>query len=166
MLVKQSVDDFTSSAAEKQIALKLVDPSAALPKVNADKLRIVEGLSNLLANAVNYTPPGGSVTVWLELKNNEVITHITDTGEGIAKEVLPHLFSKFYRGNGKLSQGAKGTGLGLYISKSIVDMHKGKIWVESIQGKGSTFSFSLKAAAQNQFSRETLQPQSGYQMTI
>lgn len=130
-------------ASEKNIEYKFIEPSPALPPVMADKLRITEVLTNLLANAISYTSPGGTVTISFEYFNNEVITHITDTGEGIPPEALPHLFTKFFRVSGKLAQGSKGTGLGLYISRAIVEMHKGKIWVKSTLGKGSTFSFSL-----------------------
>ena len=72
-----------------------------------------------------------------------VITHITDTGQGIPTEAQNHLFEKFFRVSGILEQGSKGTGLGLYISKEIIELHHGEIWVESKEGSGSTFSFSI-----------------------
>ena len=71
---------------------------------------------------------------------------VTDQGQGIPAEALPHMFTKFYRVSGKLSQGSKGTGLGLFISKAIIEAHKGKIWVESELGKGSTFHFTIPLA--------------------
>ncbi len=80
---------------------------------------------------------------WMEKIGNELITHIQDTGQGIPKEALPNIFTKFFRVSGILEQGSKGTGLGLYIAKSVIQLHKGKIWVNSEFGKGSTFSFSL-----------------------
>ncbi len=142
-IVKKVVNDLMSRAEQKKIAVTYREPLQALPLVSVDVFRISEVVTNLLANAINYTAPGGSVTIMIEQVDNTIITHISDTGEGIPNEAIPHLFTKFFRVSGKLEQGSKGTGLGLYISKAIVDMHHGKIWVESTVGKGSTFSFSL-----------------------
>lgn len=144
--VQQAVNQVLSRAMERKIDLQYIKPDSNFPKVLADKLRVNEVLLNLLANAVTYTEAGGKVTVSLALQGNEVVTTITDTGQGIPKEGLPRLFTQFYRVAGKLEQGSKGTGLGLYISKAIVESHKGKIWVESEVGKGSKFSFSLPKA--------------------
>jgi two-component system, OmpR family, sensor histidine kinase VicK len=141
--VKETVENFEERANEKGIKIQFMQPSQNIPKVKADKIRIIEVLNNLCSNAINYTPKGGEIKAWVELKEGMVITHIQDTGQGIPQEVLKHLFSKFYRVGGKLTQGIKGTGLGLYISKEIMNYHKGNIWVESAIGKGSTFSFSL-----------------------
>lgn len=140
---KQMVEEFMIHAKDKDLKLTFVKPARKVPEIKADKLRIMEVLSNLLSNAINHTQSGGKVKVWLEPKNKEVITHVQDTGIGIPKEAQPHLFTKFFRVSGILEQGSKGTGLGLYISKAIVEMHHGKIWAESELGKGSTFSFSL-----------------------
>lgn len=128
---------------EKKIELTFIPPQSPIPNVKADKLRIGEVLTNLISNALNYTEPGGKVKIWAEKQDEFVVTHIQDTGEGISKEAQEKLFKKFYRAPGRLSQGIKGTGLGLYITKAIVDMHHGKIWVNSELGKGSTFSFTL-----------------------
>lgn len=142
-IVRQVTADLNTRAVERKLKLTLFVPNKPLPKVLADKLRIGEVVSNLVSNAITYTPAGGKINVWLEQLGDFIITHVQDTGEGIPKEALPHLFTKFFRVSGKLEQGSKGTGLGLYISKSIIDMHQGRIWVESELGKGSTFSFSL-----------------------
>lgn len=142
-LVKNVVLEMVPRSEEKKVSLTFTKPPQEVIYVLADKLRIPEVVYNLLANAIAYTNPSGKVDVSIELKNNLVITHIKDTGQGIPKDALLHLFTKFFRVSGKLEQGSKGTGLGLYISKAIIDMHKGKIWVESELGKGSTFSFSL-----------------------
>lgn len=143
-IVKQTVGDFTLRAKSKRISLTFTDPIFEIPKLNLDKIRATEVLSNILANSINYTDVGGSVNVWMELKDNFVITHVKDTGIGLTPDQVQHLFSKFYRVLGKLEGTMKGNGLGLYITKSIVELHKGKIWVESAGlGKGSTFSFSF-----------------------
>jgi two-component system phosphate regulon sensor histidine kinase PhoR len=141
--VGQVVEEMASRAKEKKLGLKFIKPKGLVPKVLADQLRINEVLTNLIGNSINYTAPGGKITIWLESDRQKIVTHIKDTGQGIPKGALPHLFKKFYRVSGEIEQGSKGTGLGLYISKVIVEMHRGKIWVESEVGKGSTFSFSL-----------------------
>jgi len=140
--VKECVANFQPIAKEKNIKLAANLP-LKLSNVFVDKFRITEVISNLIANALAYTKPNGKVLVEVEEKNDQVITHIKDTGLGIPQEALPKLFTKFFRVTGILEQGSKGTGLGLYISKAIVEMHHGKIWVESTIGEGSTFSFSL-----------------------
>lgn len=135
---------FEHRAQEKRLDLEFKKPDVPIPTIQADSVRINEVLNNFVANAINYTEPGGKVTIWIEYKNNEVITHVTDSGRGIPKESLAHLFTKFYRVPGNLDQASKGNGLGLYISKAIVDLHKGRTWADSPGlGKGSTFSFSL-----------------------
>lgn len=142
-LVQQTVEDYKLRAKEKNQLLEFIQPQQTIPNIYADKLRIGEVIYNLIANALNYTGPGGTIQVWIETDGNSVITHVKDTGEGIPKEAIPHLFTKFFRVSGNLEQGSKGTGLGLYIAKSVIDMHKGKIWVNSELGKGSIFSFSI-----------------------
>ena len=146
--VRISVNDFTKQAHDKGLKIMLLEPTQPILKVMADKLRIGEVLNNLLENAINYTNTNGQITVWVENKGNQVLTHVSDTGQGIPEEAKGQLFTKFYRVVGELGSGAKGTGLGLYLSKAIVEMHGGNIWVESELGKGSTFSFSLPAQSQ------------------
>lgn len=142
-ILKEAYNNFLPQAKERQVALTYVEPKPKLPLVMVDKFRISEVVSNLIGNALNYTPSGGSVEVSTEVKDGQVITKVKDTGPGIPANAIPKLFTKFFRVSGVLEQGSKGTGLGLYISKAIVDMHKGRIWVESEMGKGSTFSFSV-----------------------
>lgn len=144
-LLKGVVDDFQERATQKRIQLKFIE-AANLSLIKVDKVRVLEVVSNLISNAINYTNPGGMIQVWAEKGENEIITHVGDNGQGIPAEAIPNLFTKFYRVTQGLTQGstnAEGNGLGLYISKAIVDMHKGKIWVESEVGVGSRFSFSL-----------------------
>lgn len=141
--VAEVVDEFLERAEDKKITLTFVKPKDRTFFVKADKLRINEVLLNLLSNAISYTGKNGKVSVSIEQKGQEVITHIKDTGVGMPKNAIPHLFTKFFRGRSKTAKGTKGTGLGLYISKAIVERHGGRIWAESEVGKGSTFSFSL-----------------------
>ncbi len=141
-LLRESMENISSQAKQKNINLSW-KIEGSIPKVLVDRFRISEVLANLLSNAVSYTAAGGSVEVRSYIEKGELLTSVKDTGEGIPKGAIPHLFTKFFRVSGLLEQGSKGTGLGLYISKSIIDMHKGKIWAESKVGKGSTFYFSL-----------------------
>lgn len=145
--VNQTVNQFVSEANEKKIRLNFDKPVEDMPGVKVDKLRINEVLSNLISNALSYTATGGEVIVSVEWKGNEIVTHVKDSGQGIPEQAIPHLFTKFFRVAGKLSQGSKGTGLGLYISKAIVEAHHGRIWVESKLNVGSVFSFSIPVAS-------------------
>lgn len=145
-LLDQIIKELKMQAIEKNINLSLVLPKDPLPDVMADPLRITEVLDNLIANAIKHTNSGGFITVKAIKEKGEVITSVEDNGEGIAKEALPNLFAKFYRTPGSLQKGDQGTGLGLYISKSIIGLHHGRIWADSNLGKGSTFFFSLPIA--------------------
>lgn len=139
----QLVEDNRATAVQKGLTLTLSLPPQPLPQVMADEVRISEVVNNLISNAINYSKPSGSIEVSAKIEGNEVITAIADNGQGIPKEAIPNLFAKFFRVAGSLEQMRQGTGLGLYISKSIVQLHHGRIWVESELGKGSTFYFSL-----------------------
>lgn len=145
--VSKYVHDFNKSAKERSITLEFVKPENPIPQMECDDLRIGEVLSNLLSNALKYTNEGGFVTVTTQYDTltKMVTTSVKDTGIGIPKDALENLFTKFYRVPGKLEQTARGTGLGLYISKKIIDLHNGRIWVQSEEGKGSVFAFSLPA---------------------
>ncbi len=144
-IITKAVEDLKGQAVQKGIILNF-NPPMNLPKVLADPIGISEVIINLLANAINYTIAGGKVDISLEISPNELTTIISDTGMGIPKEAIPHLFSKFFRVSNLTQQASKGTGLGLYISKSIVEKLGGRIWVESEVGKGSKFSFTLPLA--------------------
>jgi two-component system phosphate regulon sensor histidine kinase PhoR len=112
-----------------------------LPRVLADVERAQKVVTNLVHNAVKFTLPGGSIVVAAEAAGAEVIVSVRDTGVGIPAENLPRIFERFYKADRARSGG--GTGLGLAIAKHIVQGHGGRIWVESVEGKGSTFYFSL-----------------------
>lgn len=148
ILIK-AVDDLRSQANQKEIVLNLVPPVQPLPKILADPIRLGEVITNLLANAINYTNPGGKVEIITSVSPTEITTTIADTGIGIPKEAIPHLFSKFFRVSNTEQKASKGTGLGLYIAKSIIEKLHGKIWVESEMGEGSRFSFTLPIVTQS-----------------
>lgn len=117
--------------------------SAGPVPVMADAGRIERVLENLVGNAVRYSPPGTEVTIRVEAHGGEAVVTVTDRGPGVAAEVVPKLFQRFYRaGSGDTSSGL---GLGLYNSRLIVEHHGGRVWVDSRPGEGSTFGFTLPA---------------------
>jgi two-component system phosphate regulon sensor histidine kinase PhoR len=118
-----------------------VDIPAALPHVMGDRERLEQALVNLLHNAVKFTPRGGRVSLSAAVQGSEVVVSVADTGVGIAEEDLPRVFERFYKADKARSGG--GTGLGLAIVKHVVQAHHGRVWVESVEGKGATFRFSL-----------------------
>jgi len=104
-----------------------------------DGKRINQVLINLLTNALKYTPAGGEISVGIKDEPNEVTVTVADTGKGVSEKDIDRVFDEFYRGTG----GEEGTGLGLSICRRIITMHGGRIWVESGEGKGSSFHFTL-----------------------
>jgi PAS domain S-box-containing protein len=107
-----------------------------------DRHRIIQVLINLVGNAIKFTPEGGAIKLAAEPRGDEVCIAVTDTGPGIGEEQLPHVFEPYWKGR----QSRQGTGLGLYIAKGIVERHGGKIWVQTRQGEGSAFYFTLPKA--------------------
>jgi signal transduction histidine kinase len=108
-----------------------------------DERKIKQVLVNLLSNSVKFTPEGGQIKVEAKLGDNAVIVSVTDTGIGIAKEDQEAIFEEFRQASGNYAQKREGTGLGLTLTRRFVELHGGKIWVESEVGKGSTFTFTL-----------------------
>jgi len=121
----------------------VVDLPADFPVVEGDPGRLEQVLSNLVSNAIKYAPEGGRIEIGGRVEPDNVIVTVADQGVGIPVEEQPLIFQRFYRGTQEEHQGTPGAGLGLYLSKAIVEAHGGRIWVESRPGEGSTFSFSL-----------------------
>lgn len=117
--------------------------SQELPLINADKARVTQILTNLLDNAFNYTPEPGEIHVTAEANDIAVYITVADTGIGIARENLPKIFDRFYRAEDEAVQKVPGTGLGLAIVQSLIEMHGGKLIVDSEPGHGSRFTFNL-----------------------
>jgi histidine kinase len=143
-LLETLLKRFRQQFGTKRIGLDL-DLPAGLPSVLADEHRILQVLTNLTANALQYTPAGGTVAISAARTNGAIRITVRDTGAGIAPEHLTHLFDRFYRVDKSRSRAAGGgSGIGLTIAKHLVEAHGGKIWVESEgAGKGSAFSFTL-----------------------
>ncbi len=146
-LVKTTLKRFESQAKAKQIELRSNLPSD-LPPVLADQDRITQVLTNLVGNALQYTPAGGKISILARPRQHEVQVSVVDTGIGIPAGHLPHLFTRFYRVDKSRSrQAGGGSGIGLTIARHLVEAHGGSIWAESSgDAQGSTFNFTLKIA--------------------
>jgi two-component system, NtrC family, sensor histidine kinase KinB len=139
-LVLEAVEPFQMDFKDRGVGLK-AEIATDLPEVRADVIRMKHVFANLLSNALRYTPPGGKVTVLAEADEEWVRFSVSDTGKGISSQYLPRIFEQFFR---VPEQGKEtGVGLGLAIVKEIVEAHGGAIRVESHEGKGSTFTFTL-----------------------
>mgnify|MGYP000632327715 CR=1 FL=1 len=139
------VDRLRPQAERAGLELTILLPSD-LPPVLADVERARQVLTNLVHNAIKFTPSGGYVTVAAQTAGEEMLFSVQDTGVGIAAEDLPRIFERFYKADRARSGG--GTGLGLAIAKHIVQGHGGRIWAESVEGQGSTFYFTLLLAVE------------------
>jgi len=143
-LVKDIVDQHSTAAAQKEQHIFYHVPTDGHIYVPGDSAALSEVINNLIGNALKYTDSGGKVDVNLLVnKNNEVRVEVADNGPGIPSSLRARLFTKFYRAQRSLIAGSRGTGLGLYISKSIIELHHGKIGIEPDSGKGSVFYFTL-----------------------
>lgn len=129
-------------------------------RVFADKYRIGQVLTNLLTNAIKYSPYANKIIVTTSYDNGNVIVAVQDFGIGIPKKTLGKVFDKFYRVEGSKRESYPGLGLGLYISAQIMRRHNGKLWVESVEGKGTTFYFSLPITLHSRFVVENAQSSS------
>ncbi len=138
-LLNEAVDMLRSLASARGLDLAL-DEAGELPMVQADAQRIHQVFSNLIGNAIKFTPPGGRISVSGRRRGADVHIGVSDTGQGIAADLLPHVFGQFWQASGS---DRRGIGLGLAIAKGIVEAHEGRIWVESTVGEGSSFYFTL-----------------------
>jgi two-component system phosphate regulon sensor histidine kinase PhoR len=145
-LVNEVIERLMPQAARKRISI-LIDLTDNLPQIQADRERIQHVILNIMHNAIKFTPDSGEIKVVTAADAKSVTVQIMDTGIGIAKEDLPHIFERFFKAD--RSRSNPGSGLGLAIAKHIIQAHGGKIWVQSQPGKGSTFSFSLPLANQS-----------------
>jgi len=140
-LLMQAKEEMVLTAKLKKIKLTLRF-GKDMPKVAADKLRLHQVLNNLIGNAIKFTPEGGAVTISAAKRKNEVVVSVKDTGRGVPKELRDKLFTRFFQAHPMVGE-AEGFGLGLAISKEIVEAHGGSIWFESEEGEGSRFSFAV-----------------------
>ncbi len=145
-LVKSVTAHLQRQFDEKDILLEITLPSG-LPEIQADKDRITQVLTNLVGNALQYTPSGGRVSILAKNVHDEVEVIVRDAGVGISATDLRHIFDRFYRVDKSRARSGAGSGIGLTIAQALVKAHQGRIWVESPgEGKGSTFHFTIPAA--------------------
>jgi PAS domain S-box-containing protein len=144
-IIRTSVEGITPLAANKGIEI-VTAVADALPELRGDRDRIVQVMTNLLSNAVKFTPAGGRISVAARSEPGPpelVVVAVSDTGRGIPEKDFPLIFDKFHRSENGDSDMIEGIGLGLNISRQIVEHHGGRIWAESVPGEGSTFRFSI-----------------------
>jgi signal transduction histidine kinase len=135
-VILAQIKDYQKQADDNRIELHYDQKDVI---VNADKARITQVIANLLRNAINFTEGGGPISITANTNNQQVIISIRDTGSGISPEIYPKLFTKF------VTKSEKGTGLGLFISRSIIEAHRGRIWAENNkEDNGATFIFTLQ----------------------
>jgi len=165
-ITDEVIEGFTPQASAKKLTIKKKHAGLKLPKVIADPVRIAQVVSNLISNAIKYTPDNGSIVVDIQEKSSAqlkkissssstinisftdnkkgyLVISVKDSGIGISEADQKKLFTRFFRSKDVLKSKTEGTGLGLYITKSIVNLHKGDIWFESKVNQGSTFFVSL-----------------------
>jgi signal transduction histidine kinase len=142
-LIAGAVEMQQSLASSSALELR-VEVDRDVPEVWGDRDRLLQVLENLLGNAIKFSEVGGSITVGATSRDNEVLFWVADTGGGIASEDLPRVFDRFWQAT---RAGRHGAGLGLPITKGIVEAHGGRIWVESTPGRGTTVSFTIPKAA-------------------
>lgn len=147
-LVQGTIGNLLENAKENEVQLSLGQLAPPYSPVFGSADLLQEALTNIISNGIKYNHPGGQVNVFLEKQTDGITIHISDTGKGIPEKNMSHLFQRFYQGTGSLAELSNGLGLGLYISKSIIDAHKGKIWINSLEGKGTTVSVFLPTATQ------------------
>ncbi len=143
-IIESAVEQAKYHAREKGVDLKFVKPKGEFPPVYCDRFKIKHVVSNLLSNAIKYNEEKGKVRVSVSQEGKSILVQVSDTGIGIPPDVLPKLFQQYQRGASEARRFAEGSGIGLWLTKKIIDLHGGRIWVESDgKGKGSTFSFTI-----------------------
>ncbi len=138
VVIRSATEQFFHASAAKGILLRVTTPAMSAVKCDAERVRQV--LSNLIGNALKFTPDSGSIVVVAEELTQEFRISVSDTGKGIKQGDQQRIFERYSQGQ---KQDSRGLGLGLYICGALIESHGGKIWVDSTEGKGSTFSFTL-----------------------
>lgn len=145
-IAEEAIATLTPLAASRRVYIRISYGDSELPRhlwVSADSLQIQRVFTNLLANSISHSPRGGCVNVNLEFTSTAQIVQVLDNGPGITPNELPYLFERFYQGHS--NRHAKGSGLGLYLSRQIIEAHGGMIWAENNHPNGAKFCFKLPA---------------------
>lgn len=141
-VINEVLQELQAFASEHHVSLAYDPSGLSGARASADNLRVKQVLINFTSNAIKYNKENGTVTIRHEVTPSEIITHISDTGKGLSEEDQSHLFEKFYRSAAN-DKKIVGTGLGLFITKDLIEKMGGKVWIVSKLGEGTTFSFSL-----------------------
>ena len=142
-LLEETIFDFSGEAHSKGIEIIFLRPDHVLRSMRADKDKLRVILQNLVENAIKYSDPHGKVFITAKELENKIQVSVKDTGTGISEEGKDKIFEKFYRDTEAEKKGIKGTGIGLYTVKQIIDKSEGAIWFESKPGEGTIFYFTL-----------------------
>lgn len=142
-VVQFVVNSYKEEIEKKKINFEFKKPEEKLPKVMIDVEKIRLAVQNLLDNALRYTPIGGQVTIAVNRVTKEIELSVKDTGIGIPRDQQARVFTKFFRGANVLRMETEGSGLGLFITKNIIEAHGGRVWFKSKEGEGTTFYFTL-----------------------
>jgi signal transduction histidine kinase len=150
-LAELALDDLVKGIAERfrtqtSIHEFEIDFPDNFPIILGDIDRLTQVFSNLFSNAIKYSPNGGEIRIAGQVLGNQVVVCVSDQGSGIAPEDIPHVFDRFYRAK-EASRTTKGTGLGLYLAKAVIEAHHGRIWVDPRPGDGARICFSLPREA-------------------
>ncbi len=145
-ILETLVNNYGQILEQKKLKIDFVKPSIKLPqvKIDAEKMKLV--IANLIENAIKYTPAGGKIVVEISSDSESLKVMVKDNGIGILKDQQSRIFTKYFRGTNALKTETEGTGLGLFIAKNIVEVHGGKIWFTSEEGKGTSFFFTVPIA--------------------
>ncbi|MEK6587827.1 MAG: HAMP domain-containing sensor histidine kinase, partial [Chloroflexota bacterium] len=148
-LVRRAIEDLRPLAEAQKHTIEYQAPSESL-LIMGDPNRLNSVMSNVLSNAIKFTDPGGLIRLQVSWNDEEVIVSVSDNGPGIHEEELPRVFEHLFRGRAAVrdpNNPIEGTGLGLALAKTVIEQHGGRLWVESQEGKGSTFRFALPREA-------------------
>lgn len=156
-LTDEVLRELSLPATEKSITLSLKTAGTGPKTIKTDRVILKEIISNLISNAIKYTPKKGKIKVTVRLRKRDVLIKVADTGWGIPKFSQDQVFSKFFRGHNVVKRETSGTGLGLYLVKGLIDALDGRIWFKSQEGVGSDFFIELpRATRRNSKSEETI----------
>lgn len=143
LFLKSCLNNISSSAMVKNIEVKDALPNTSF-NLKIDKLKFKRAILNLLSNAIKFTPKGGYVKVGATIKGTKIVISVADNGIGVPKSLQPIIFDKFTKAKRPGTNNEKSVGLGMYITKQLIEQHNGKIWLESEKGKGTTFFIKLE----------------------
>ena len=143
LMVEFVLNSYKEEATKRKIKFEFKKPEKKLPLVRLDTEKIKLAIQNLIDNAVKYTPSDGLVKISLKYDKDKVELSVEDNGVGIPEDQQERVFSKFFRGANVMRLDTEGSGLGLFITKNIIEAHGGKIWFESQKDRGTSFHFTL-----------------------